>query len=107
MDQIGTQKLQTFLLLVVAVLLVGIAVWFNRGQRLPGSRLAASPSPTPQAPEAQVVDIFRKAAQGTSGGTTREDCIRKNLGPERYALITLRPAATTPEDQFKILPCYQ
>lgn len=107
MDRIGTQRLKTILLLAVAVLLLAIAIWFGRGRLPAGTRYLSLPSETPATPEKQVVDIFRKAAQGTGAGTARENCIRERLGVERYAVISLRPGASTPEDQFKILPCYQ
>ena len=107
MNQIGTQKIKTLLLLVVAVLLLAIAVWFGRGRLPAGTRFLSLPSATPATPETRVVDIFRKAAQGTRAGTEKENCIRERLGPERYAAISLNPGVTTPEDQFKILPCQQ
>ena len=101
-----TQRLKTFLLLLtlLTVAVVGLAVWMiTRGSRVARGPADRTASPIPQQ---EVVDVFRKAAQGRASAA-RQDCIREKLGPERYAAATLSPQSITVEEQFTLLPCYR
>lgn len=90
---------------ILAALLVGGVLGYALGQKRSGD--VTRRTQTPAAVE-NVADLFRSAArQGRAGETERQRCIRERLGAERYAALVLNPNAATPEDQFRILPCYR